>query len=313
MAGRDLSLNLVDEGRQCLTLSANSQPNELPLRLALFSLALDAGDDDGMKDAQDKILEIVKDRNDSAWLYAEARRRLVQMRRGTLSPDALPEIRKLAEEALQQRPGWFELHSLLAEIELLANNPTLALEHYDQAEELGRPAPTAVATHIRLLAAYGRFQDAGKLLDRIPESVRQSMLGPLYAEVLFRSDQTEAALKQAKAAAEADPTNAQNQYGYGQLLARSAQAPELDAKQRNEIMANAVKAMQRATDLQPEFPDAWFALINYFVMLKDQDQAQKTMRDAQLALSGDKLAIFLAQLRSAPPLVRCGDDVPRAL
>ena len=46
------------------------------------------------------------------------------------------------------------------------------------------------------------------------------MLGPLYAEVLFRSDQTEAAkLKQAKAAAQADPNNAQNQYGYGQLLA----------------------------------------------------------------------------------------------
>ncbi len=53
--------------------------------------------------------------------------------------------------------------------------------------------------------------------------------------------------------------------------------------------------MQRATELQPEFPDAWFALINYFVLQKDENQAQKTMRDAQLALSGDNLAIFLAR------------------
>ena len=184
---------------------------------------------------------------------------------------------------------------MLAEVELLANNGALALQYYDKAEELGRPAPSAVAAHIRLLAANGRFADAGKLLDRIPESVRQTMLGPLYAEVLFRSNQTDAAVKQAQAATVADPTNAQNQYWYGQLLARSAQAPELQPQRRNEIMADAIKAMQRATELQPEFPDAWFALINYFAMQKDENQAQKTMRDAQLALSGDNLTIFLAR------------------
>ena len=53
--------------------------------------------------------------------------------------------------------------------------------------------------------------------------------------------------------------------------------------------------MQRATELQPEFPDAWFALINYYAMQKDLNQAQKAMRDAQLALSGDNLTIFFAR------------------
>ncbi len=141
MAGRYLNLNMIDEARQYLTLSADNQPNELPLRMALFSLALDAGDDAGMQEAQDKILQIVKDKNDSAWLYAEARRRLMLLRRGRLEPDSLAEIRKLANQALQQRPDWFELHALLAEVELLANNGALALQYYDQAEELGRPAP----------------------------------------------------------------------------------------------------------------------------------------------------------------------------
>ncbi len=53
--------------------------------------------------------------------------------------------------------------------------------------------------------------------------------------------------------------------------------------------------MQRATELQPEYPDAWFALINYHAMQKELNEAQKAMRDAQLALSGDNLTIFLAR------------------
>ena len=295
MAGRYLNLGMVEEARQCLTLAADNQPNELPLRLALFSLALEAGDDAGMKDAQDKILQIVGDKNDSSWLFAEARRKLLLVRRGRLDPESLGEIRRLATQALQQRPDWFELHALLGDVEILANNGAAALEHYDRAEQLGKPAPTTVRDHIRLLAANGRYADAGKLLDRIPEGARQLLLGPLYAEILFRSDQVDAALKQARAATEADPKNAQNQYWYGQLLARSSQASGVTEQKRKEIMGDAIKAMQRATDLQPEYPDAWFALINYYAMQKDEAQAQKVMRDAQLALSGDNLPLFLAR------------------
>lgn len=295
MAGRYLNLGMPEEARQCLSLAADNQPNELPLRLALFSLALEAGDDDGMKDAQDKILQIVGDKNDSSWLFAEARRKLLLVRRGRLGPESLTEIRRLATQALQQRPDWFELHALLGDVELLANNGVAALGHYDRAEQLGKPAPTTVRDHIRLLVANGRYADAGKLLDRIPEGARQLLLGPLYAEILFQSNQVDAALKQARAATEADPKNAQNQYWYGQLLARSSQAKGVTEQKRKEIMGEAIMAMQRATELQPEYPDAWFALINYYAMQKDEAQAQKVLRDAQLALSGDNLPLFLAR------------------
>lgn len=295
MARIFLNLNMIDEARQYLAQSAENQPNELPLRLALFSLALEANDEQGMKDAQEKILQIVKDKNDSNYLYADARRQLWLMRHGRLGPEALPEIRKAVKQAMQQRPEWFELQALLAEIELAGNNTALALQYYDKAEELGRPAPLAVAQHIRLLVSYGRFAEAGKLIDRIPEPMRQGLLGPLYSEILFQTHQVESALKQALAATEADPKSAQNQYWYAQLLARSAQATDLKPEQRDEKMANAIKSMKRATELQPEFPDAWFALINYYALQKDLNQAQKTMRDAQLALSGDNLTIFLAR------------------
>lgn len=295
MARAYINLNMLDDARQYLNLVADNQPQELPVRLALFSMALEANDADGMKTAQDKILQVVGDQNDSAWLYAEARRKLWLMRRGQLGRDALPEIRSLVKRALDQRAEWGDLYALLAEVELLSNNAALALKNYDRAEELGRPAPTAVAAHIRLLSLNGRYPEAGKLLDRIPEGARQILLGPLYAEILFRTSQVDAAVAQAKAATEADPTNAQNQYWYSQLLARSAQDPKLPEARRKETMDQSIQAMHKATQLQPEFPEAWFALINYYLMQDKENDAQKVLRDAQLVLSGDNLTLFLAR------------------
>ena len=53
--------------------------------------------------------------------------------------------------------------------------------------------------------------------------------------------------------------------------------------------------MRRVVELQPEYPDAWYGLITYHLMLRDVVQAQKTLRDAQLALNGDNLQLFLAK------------------
>jgi cellulose synthase operon protein C len=295
MAQRYLSVGMTDEARQYLSLAADNQPNELPLRMSLFTLALDANDDAGMKEAQQKILEIVKDRNDSTWLFTEARRKLSQVRRGELGKEALNEIRQLVNRAQELRPDWHEPYVVGAELELQSGNYAQALARFDEAAKRGRPYPGAVAQHIRLLYSYGRFAEAGQQMERLSEPMRQSLLGPLYAEILFQTKKVEDALKEARAATERDPDNPQNYYWYSQLLARSARASDVNEEQRKKGIGQAIAAMQRVVELQPEFPDAWYALITYYSMLKDADLAQKTLRDAQLALNGDNLQMFLAK------------------
>ncbi len=295
LAGRFLNLGMSQEARPYLTLAADNKPEELPLRLGLFALALDANDDAGMKEAQDKVLEIVKDKNDSDWLYTEARRKLSLVRRRQLGPETLDEIRMLVSRALQQRAGWHELHVLNAELELMANNAALALEHFDRAAKLGRPSPSAVANHIRLLAGYGRFSDAGAQLERIPESLRQPLLGQLYPEILFRTNQVEDAIGEARAASEADPNSAEKHYWHSQLLFRAAQAPENSEEKRKQGISQAIDVMRKAVELRPEFPEAWYALISYHSLQKDMPQAEAVLRDAQLALSGESLQLFLAK------------------
>jgi tetratricopeptide (TPR) repeat protein len=279
----------------------------------LFQLALEANDDHGMKDAQDKILKIVGSTEDSQWLYTEARRKLSLVRRGQLDRKAIDEIRPLVTRALEQRDGWHELHVLNGELELEAGNLGKALESFDRGQELGRPAPAATAQHIKLLYLAGRIKQAGELLDRIPEALRFPLLDRLYSDILFRTNRVEDALKQARDAIEANPNNPQGHFWYSQLLARSAQpaaaqAPSLAPGERDriekvnpaaevnkEVMAQAIAEMRKAIELQPEYPDAWLSLISYYSMVRDDEQAQAVLREAQLALSGDNLQIFLAR------------------
>jgi cellulose synthase operon protein C len=146
-----LSLNMREEARRYLTLAADHQPNDLPTRLTLFALALEAKDDEAMKAAQDKILEVVRNKDNSNWLYTEARRRLSLVERGQLERDALDEIRILIDRALTQRPDWNDLYLLSADVELIDRNAALALKHFEAAAARGRGNPAANAKHIKLV------------------------------------------------------------------------------------------------------------------------------------------------------------------
>ena len=101
-----------------------------------------------------------------------------------------------------------------------AGNLVQALQAFDEAAKRGLPNQRAMAMHIELLARAGRFADAATQMERLPEASRQSLLGPLYTDILFRTNQVENALEQARLATEKDPNNAQNYYWYGELLAR---------------------------------------------------------------------------------------------
>ena len=295
MAARYLNLNMIDEARQYWTLSADLQPHELPLRLQLFQLALLASDDAGMEDAQAKILEIVRDRDDSTWLYTEARRKLSLVNRGELGKEALDEVRLLVNRALETRKDWHELYLVDAEVEIVTGNLVQALQAFDEAAKRGLPNQRAMAMHIDLLARAGRFADAATQMERLPEASRQLLLGPLYTDILFRTNQVENALEQARLATEKDPKNAQNYFWYGDLLSRYSAALQPTDPKRKESLDKAIGAIKRFVEMQPESPDGWFFLIRLYASQQNADLAQKTLRDAQLALVGDNLTIFLAK------------------
>lgn len=295
LAARYANLGMNDQARLSWSRVADVRPNNLPTRLTLFNLALEAQDDAGMEAAQSKILDIVQDKQDSTWLYTEARRLLSLVRRGKLPQEKTSEIRELVNHAMEQRPDWAELNLVQAELDLLNGNVEKALVEYDRAEELGRLPTQATVQHIRLLALREQFERAKELVDRLPPESRRRLLGAAYSEILLRTNDVDAAVDEARAIVDADPTSAANQLWYGQFLGRAMQLPSVTDSQREKYLQAATAAVEQAVKLEPQLVDGWYLLLSFHVIQKQREQALEVLRDAQLTLSGDLLPQFLAK------------------
>ncbi len=295
MAGRYLSIGMRDEAKASLERVAALRPSELPTRVAIFSLALEANDDVAMKDAQDQILKVVGTKEDSNWLYAEARRSLSLIRRGQLDKEALANVRQLTEKAIKERPNWFELQLVSAEVDLLDGKEDDALKHFEKAQELGRPSSNAVLQHVRLLLNRGRFEPAKTLIEQLPQAVREGDLGQVYAEVLFNTGDVDDAVKVIAKYAEADPKAADRQLALGQMLTRASAAPDLSDARRKELTSQAGDALEQAVALSPETPQTWLALLTFQVMQNEIEGARQTLQRAQLGLAEDQLVAVLAK------------------
>lgn len=295
MAGRYLQFGMRDEAAESLKHVADLRPKDLPTRVALFGLALESNDDVAMKEAQDNILKIVGTKEDSNWLYSEAQRRLSLLKRGQADKESLREIEQLADRALKDRPNWFELQILSAEIELLKGNQKDALAHFEKAQELGRPNANATLLHVQLLLNSGRLEPAKQLIDQLPEEMQKTDLGRVYAEVLLNTGDTDKAAEVITRYAEATPDAADRQLLLGQMLTRASSDPKLSEARKQELLTQAGKALQQAVKLSPETPQTWLALLTYQVVQKDAEGAMTTMQRAQLALAEDQAIAILAK------------------
>ena len=248
-----------------------------------------------MKEAQDQLLRVVGSKEDSNWLYSEARRLLSLYRRGQADKESLVEVRQLTERAMKDRPNWFELHLLSAELSLLEGNDKEALVHFEKAQELGQPNANAVLQHVRLLLNSGRFDSARNLIEQLPQAIREGDLGQVYAEVLVNTGHVDDAVKVIQKYAEAAPQAADRQLALGQMLTRAASAPDIKEARKKELLVQADKALQTAVTLGPEAPQTWLALLTYQLVQRDAEGAKQTLQQAQLGLPEDQLVAVLAK------------------
>jgi tetratricopeptide (TPR) repeat protein len=295
LAARCAALGMRDQTVEYWDRVAELRPNDLPTRVRLFSLAAEANDDAGMQAAQDKILELVKSKNDSTWLYAEARRQLSLYRREQLDKSALDEVRRLIDRAFATRPDWFELHLVNAELELIQGNESAALVSLEKAEKLGRANPRATLHHVRLLLNRGQFAPAKALVEKLPEELREGQVAQVYAEILLNTGNIEQAAEVAKNFVELASDNAERQRWYGQLLLRGAGSAGDATELQKTLVENADRALRIAAELNPSSPESWLPLITLNMMRGDRDAAQQALREAQLALPEDQLVGVMAK------------------
>lgn len=281
VAARFEQLGDVAEARRALEQASALAPNSLPTRNALFDLALKQNDDPGMRAAQEKILEIVKSKDDPGYVLSEVKRRISGFSNNTASKAELEAGRQMLEAAIKQRPTWSELQVANGQLALvLDNNVDQALKSFEKAFELGASNLNALALQIRLLAERGRLQEARQRMERIPMISWSAVLGNTAADVLVAVGETDKAFVEAEKVAQAKPEDPATQTWFANIAVRAEKTDAAEA------------AMKKAIALNPEDPDAWTRLVTLYLQAKKPDDVERTLREAFLALDDEYLPLL---------------------
>ncbi|NOY29615.1 MAG: tetratricopeptide repeat protein [Planctomycetes bacterium] len=277
-------LNLPADALQYWKNAVGAAPNNLPLRMRWFEIALQLRDEDAMGEAQQQILELVGDKNDASYILTEVKRRLLGFRLEQISREEVLEARGLLDTALQQRAEWSELHVLYGQLLIFLNEDIdLALQHLDDALKYGPANVNAVGLQVKLLSKRGRFEEAREAMNRLPQASRSRVLGSAEAEVLLATGDNDGAFEAAEKIATGQPEVAKTQKWFAKL---AQQVGKLDS---------AAAAYQKAARLTPGDVDTWSQLLSIYATQKKSDEVLDVLRRAQLSLDAEFLPLIAAK------------------
>jgi tetratricopeptide (TPR) repeat protein len=253
--------------------------------MALFDLSLKQSDDAGMRRAQERVLEIVKNTSDPGYILTEVKRRIVGSASEAVTNEELQQARQLLNQAIKQRPTWSELHVASGQLYLvLEKDADKALASFDEALKFGASNLNAIALQVRLLAERGRLAEARKRMDRIqPNSLWSAVLDRTAADVLVKVNEPDKALAEAEKVAKSRAQDPATQVWYADI-ATQAQKPEI-----------AETALKKAVELNPSDPDVWTRLVSIYLTLKRPIDVERTLREAHLALDEEFLPLLTAK------------------
>ncbi len=261
--------------------AADAQPDNAPLRLTLFEVSRELGDEKGMEEACQEIKRLLGSHS-AEWGYAEAARRVYQARSDKNAAQLLKEATELLGQARELRPAWSAPVRLEAEIALREGRLDDAIAAFKQARELGPLQPVHFTQFVQLLYGRQRYEEARQALadmdvaDLVPELRR------IRAELEMQSGDADAAIETAKSAV-AGSKQASDFVWQGQLLLR--------AKHHDEAAA----AFRRAIELDPQSSKARLLLILSLSAAGKKDEADAQLKQMRGSLSAEELPLALAQ------------------
>lgn len=277
-------LGNIEESREFYQLAAEKEPNNLPLRMHLFDLAVREGDDEKMKEAQQAVLDFTKSKTDPSYLLTEVKRRLMSFGRGEIDREELAKARDLLDTALQTRPEWHELHVAYGQLLLLLGQELdLALQYFNDALEYGPAKSNAVAIQVKLLYERGLFKQALDRMTLLRKDIRGRVLGKLEAEIQLKNGNTEAAFEAAETLAAGQPKNAATQLWFSTI---AQQTDNFDA---------AIEALRTSLEIKPSDPDGWIRLIGLHIEQKRFGEVESIIREAHLACDPEYLPMLTAK------------------
>jgi tetratricopeptide (TPR) repeat protein len=277
-------LQNYQKAREYLLKAMELVPDSLPIRTRLFEIAFQERNDEKMREAEQLILDLVEDKNDGNYIYAQVRHMMLDYTEQRIDREVLLSARELLDGVLERRPQWHEAHVLYGQLLLLLEvDQDIALKHLEDALKYGAPNANAVALQVKLLGQRGQMAEAREKMRLIPENLHLQLLGRAAAEVLLLNGEKDSAMRMAAELAKLESQNPSTQVWFARIANETG-----DTK-------SAIAALEAATKLAPTDADIWMQLLAIHSALKDNEAIEDTLRQAQLSIEGDFMTLLLAR------------------
>lgn len=282
-----LTFQRLNKGAEALEYwkkSAELMPNNLPVRMHLFELALQLRDEAATDEAQEKILQLVGSKNDASYILTEVKRRLFNFSLKKAAREEVIEARAMLDVALEQRPEWSELHALYGQLLVLLDEEIdLALKYLDNALKYGPANVNALALQVQLLHKRGLDEEARVKLSSLPNEVRERLLGGVEADILLATGDKERAFEAANRIASKQPDVPATQQWFANMARETGH------------FAEATQAYERAIELSPTESENWLQLLSLYMIQNQPSKLESTFQAAQLALDDEYIPLLTAK------------------
>jgi tetratricopeptide (TPR) repeat protein len=285
LAEAHYQLGNLPAARQRVAEVLERRPGDLRARLLQVDLGLQAGAESTLGPALAELHRLEGDEG-AGWRWGEAARLIRSAARGHKAD--LARARQLLGEAARRRPSWQRLPLLEAQLDEVQGEPALALEAYLWALKLGDYRPDVVTRTVQLLAAYGRYAEADRVVRRLEERMplRRDQ-ARVAAETAVRARNPARALELARQAVPAYVGDYREHLWLGSMLASLGRYGEAE-----EVYRRAVRVGEHT-------PDAWVALVSYLGQVGEHTEAEAALREAAKALPPEEVPLTLARCEEA--------------
>jgi tetratricopeptide (TPR) repeat protein len=281
---------------------AEQERSDVEVRLTLLDLAFQTAD----SDAIDKTIKEIREIEGTVGLmgrYCQVRYLIWQAQRVRAKAplEALrirTEARTLLNELASRRPDWsvvplafaqmeqqeeYQDQNRLTDAEIRTKEENI-ISFYLRAIDLGQRSSAIVRETVKLLFKNKRGSEALDLLNKIPvESQLSADLGRQASKFAVESRDFERAKEIARKMVAANPGDFQERIWLVQVLLSTGRPGEAETE------------LLRAIDAEKSDPDRWITLVQFMVLTKQIEKAERAIQDAEAALPPAQAALALAQ------------------
>ncbi|MDO4575509.1 MAG: hypothetical protein Q4D98_09895 [Planctomycetia bacterium] len=275
-----LHLGDLNNAKRLFMVVSEKEPENIGIKVQMFDLARKADDDKGM-DLQMGLIRRAVNQNSAEFLYCQAAKKIWQFTKKKISEQDLELAKDLLSRAKDMRPNWVNIPRAQAEIALLQNDYSSAIDYLYRVDQIGALSVQQLDLLIRLLYHEERDIEVKQLIENKRGAQLATDAAMMTVEAQVNAGDGDEALRRANEIM--DPNNPKDFLWKGHIAMRAKDYKEAE------------DAFRHVTEVMPENPNGWLSLLNVLKAQNKEVSKDDFLAKVKESVPNDKLSLCLAK------------------